>query len=396
MKKMSRLFILFCLFFCAFKAWGANDFDTWKADFYKKAQKQKVSNEVLDKYFTKATFLQKVVDADRTQPEFTYSFGNYMQRVVSDFRIEKGREMLQKHKKLLQKVEAKYGVPAHYLIAFWATESNFGAIKGQTNTLDALTTLSFDERRSEFFSEQLVTLLKILQKEKIDVPVGSWAGAFGHFQFMPTTFYQYAVDMDGNGQRDILNSFEDAVGSAANYLNKIGWQRGQSWGRQVILSGDLYLKAGETHPLSDWVKWGVKRMDGRLYNSVDLPGQAELILPEGAKGPAFLVYKNFNVIKRWNKSDFYALAIGVLADKIAQKKTLDVKKLKVLPDLAKEDIKCVQEVLQKEKFYDSTVDGIMGSGTKKALKKYQKKHNLPEDGFLSKELLEKFKKRCKR
>ena len=375
---------------------GADDFNAWKSSFYKRAQKQKISNEVLDKYLINANSLQKVIDADRTQPEFSYSFGNYMQRVVSDFRIEKGREMLQKHKKLLQKVEAKYGVPAHYLMAFWATESNFGAIKGQTNILDALATLSFDERRSEFFSEQLITLLKILQKEKIDVPVGSWAGAFGHFQFMPTTFYQYAVDFDGNGQRDILNSLEDAVGSAANYLNKIGWDKKQIWGRQVIIPKGLYVKAGEKHPLFDWVKWGVKKANGRAFSANDATVEAELILPEGANGPAFLVYKNFDVIKRWNKSDFYALAIGVLADKIAEKTTHDVKKLEVLPDLSRDDIKCTQEILKKEKFYDSAVDGIMGSGTKKALKEYQKKHGMPADAFLSKELLENFKKRCKR
>lgn len=389
---MNHYFVVFCMLFCAFEAIAATDFDSWKASFYKKAQKQNISNEVLDKYFVKTTFLPDVIESDRKQPEFTLSFGNYMQRIVSDFRIKKGREFLKEHRKFLQKIESKYGVPAHYLVAFWATETNFGEIKGKTDILNALATLSFDERRSEFFSEQLMTLLKILQKEKIDSPVGSWAGAFGHFQFMPTTFYQYAVDEDGNGQRDILNSFEDAIGSAANYLNKIGWKRGQSWGREVILSGNLYLKAGEKHPLSDWVKWGVKRTDGKIYNPVDLPSKAELLLPEGMNGPAFLVYENFDVIKRWNKSDFYALAIGVLADKIAQKHTLDVKSLKVLPNLSKDDVKAVQQVLKKEKFYDGNIDGIMGSGTRKALKKYQTAHKLPADGFLSKELLEIFKK----
>lgn len=389
---MNRWLALFCMIFCAFETFGATDFDSWKSDFYKTAQRQKISKEVLDKYFMKAVFLPEVIESDRKQPEFSLSLGNYMQRVVSDGRIEKGRQLMKKHQKLLKEIEIKYGVPAHYLVAFWGAETNFGETKGQIDVLNAVATLSFDERRSEFFSDQLMTLLKILQKEKIAVPIGSWAGAFGHFQFMPSTFYQYAVDEDGNGQCDVLNSFKDAAGSAANYLSKIGWQRSQSWGRQVILSGDLYLKAGEKYPLSDWVKWGIKRADGRAYASADLSIDAQLILPEGKNGPAFLVYKNFDVIKRWNKSDFYALTIGVLADKIARKPTLNVKKIKVLPNLSREDIKLLQQTLKNENFYDGKVDGIMGSGTKKALKKYQKAHNLPADGFLSKELLEILKK----
>ena len=395
MKKMSRLIVLLCAFSCAFNAWGATDFNAWKSNFYKQAQKQNISKEILDRYFVKAVYLPSVIESDRAQPEFTCSFGKYMQRVISDDRIKKGREMLQKHATLLEKVEQKYGIPAHYLVAFWGIETNFGTVKGSVDILNSLSTLSFDERRSAFFSEQLITLLKIMQEEKVGVPTGSWAGAYGHFQFMPTTFYQYAVDGDGNGQRDILNSFDDAVFSAGNYLNKMGWVRAQSWGRQVILSGDLYSKTGEKHPLSDWVKWGVKRADGRAYNEKDLSIKAELILPEGKNGPAFLVYKNFDVIKRWNRSDFYALAVGVLADKINKRSTLDVKNMKVLPGLSRDDVKSMQEVLKKENFYDGNVDGVLGSGTRNAVKKYQKSHKLPADGFLSKELLEFSKKSSK-
>ena len=177
---MNRRLALFCMIFCAFETFGATDFDSWKSDFYKTAQRQKISKEVLDKYFMKAVFLPEVIESDRKQPEFSLSLGNYMQRVVSDGRIEKGRQLMKKHQKLLKEIEIKYGVPAHYLVAFWGAETNFGETKGQIDVLNAVATLSFDERRSEFFSEQLMTLLKILQKEKIAVPTGSWAGAFGH------------------------------------------------------------------------------------------------------------------------------------------------------------------------------------------------------------------------
>ncbi len=394
MKKMNRFFILFCLIFWGFSAWAETSFEQWKADFYKTAKAQNISTATLDKCLSNAKYLPKVIELDRKQPEFTSSFGQYMQRAVSNQRIVKARQMLKKHKTQLQKVESKYGVPAQYLLAFWAVETNFGAVKGNTDICNALSTLSFDERRREFFSEQLITLFKILEKENVDVPRASWAGAFGHFQFMPTTFYQYAVDGNDDGVRDIVSDFDDALASAANYLSKMGWQRGQVWGRQVVLpeNSDLYLKAGEKHTLKDWTLWGIHRTDGQAYQADELDMDARLLLPEGINGPAFLTYKNFDVMKRWNNSNFYALAVGVLADNVSWRATVDVDKLEVLPSLSRSDIIFVQKFLKDKNLYQGKLDGRMGKGSVEGLKLYQKSQKLPADGFLSKELLEKIKK----
>ncbi len=390
MMKMNRFIFAALLIFCAVVARADQDFESWKTDFYQQALSHKVSNATLDKYFLNAEYLPRVIELDRAQPEFTSSFGNYMKRAVSDTRISKAKQLLKNHSRILGRVEELYGVPAHYLLAFWGVETNFGAIKGKVNTLNALATLAFDPRRSGFFSEQLVTLLKILEREHIDVPTGSWAGAFGHFQFMPTTFYQYAVDEDGDGRADIIHSFDDAVASAANYLNKMGWQRDQTWGREVVLSDfNVVEKLGEKHTLKEWNKWGVKRADGQAYKPQEEDILAELLMPEGVNGPAFLTYKNFDVIKRWNRSDFYALAIVVLADNIIDRDTLNIAALDIKPNLKNEDVKAVQQALKNKNMYDGKTDGRMGSGTKKALKAYQKANHLPADGFLSVDLFNK-------
>ena len=393
MKKMNRFLLFLCLFAGAFSARANSDFDVWKKSFYDKALNENISQKILDNYFVEAKYLPKVIELDRAQPEFSLSFGNYIKKVVSETRIEKARKMFENHSRILGRIEELYGVPAHYLVAFWGIETNFGAVKGNIDVLNALSTLSFDERRSAFFSEQLLTLLKILDAQDIDVPKGSWAGAFGHFQFMPTTFYQYAVDEDGDGRKDVIHSFDDAVASAANYLKKMGWNERQIWGRQVILiHPELVNHEGKTYSLNKWMRMGILRADGKQYRLEDLDIEAKLVLPEGVNGPAFLTYHNFDVIKRWNRSDFYALAVCILADKIIKRPTLSVSSLLVLPDLSKNDIRFVQQFLKDNRFYFGKIDGRFGKESKQALKAYQKSISLPADGFLSYELIEKLKK----
>ncbi|MBE6449124.1 MAG: lytic murein transglycosylase [Alphaproteobacteria bacterium] len=392
MRKFRLFFILFALIFHAFSVSAADDFALWKTNIYQKALELKISKNILDKYFLNVEYLPNVIELDRKQPEFTVSFGRYMKRMVSENRIQTAQDMFQKHNRLLGRIENRYGIPAHYLLAFWALETNFGKNKGNTDILNALSTLSFDKRRTEFFSEQLMTLLKILQEENISPPKGSWAGAFGHFQFIPTTFYQYAVDEDQDGRRDIIFSFEDAISSAANYLSKMGWEKDKIWGRQVILvHPEIVQELGAFHPLSFWVKNGVMRADGKEFTPDTLDIQAKLLLPEGINGPAFLTYKNFDVIKRWNLSDSYALAVCILADKIVNRSSLDVDALPIKPDLKNDDISFVQKVLKKQGFYNGNIDGILGKDTKKAIKSYQKNNNLVADGFLSESLISSFK-----
>ena len=393
MKKMNRFLLSVILSLCAFPVWANPEFDAWKTSFYSKALDENISQDILDTYFLKAKYLPKVIELDRAQPEFSLSFGKYMNKIVSEKRIEKARKMFKNHSRILGRIEELYGVPAHYLVAFWGIETNFGAIKGNIDVLNALSTLSFDERRSAFFSEQLLTLLKILDAQDIDVPKGSWAGAFGHFQFMPTTFYQYAVDEDGDGRKDVIHSFDDAVASAANYLKKMGWNERQIWGRHVILIHPETAEfEGKTYPLGHWLKMGVLRADGQQYQAQDLNLNAKLVLPEGVNGPAFLTYHNFDVIKRWNRSDFYALAVCVLADKIIKRPTLSVSSLSVLPDLSKTDIRFVQQFLKDNRFYFGKIDGRFGKESKEALKAYQKSISLPADGFLSDDLIKNLKK----
>lgn len=391
MKKLYVILFLIINLLGTVSAFAQQSFEEWKKTFRKEALSQHVLPQTLNTYLPLMTENVKVVELDRGQPEFTLSFTNYMQRVVTEARIQKGREMFKKHNRILGRIEELYGVPAHYLVAFWGIETNYGATKGNFSTLNSLATLAYDHRRSSFFTEQLITLLKILEREGIDVPQGSWAGAFGHFQFMPTTFYQYAVDEDGDGRIDVVHSFSDALASAAHYLSKMGWTNEVSWGREVVLPPKMEITF-EKKPISYWIKQGVVRKDGRHWKENEQEIQASLVLPEGVKGPAFLVYQNFDVIKRWNRSDFYAIAIGVLADKIIQKPTSDVSSFLTEGNLYKGEIIAAQEKLIQLGLYDSKPDGKLGRGTTAAVIAFQKQNGLPQDGYLSKELLEKILK----
>ena len=386
MKKMMHIFLIACLFVPCL-VWAQDDFNIWKKNFINQAIADKISSKTLDKYFTSATYLPKVIEADRKQPEFTLSFAKYMQRLVTPARVQKAKELQKEHRALLSKIEKKYNVPSNYLLAFWALETNFGQNKGDTPIVSALATLAYDERRSEFFTAQLLTMLHILQEQGIESPVGSWAGAFGHFQFMPSTFHQYAVDENADGVIDVSNDLTDAFGSAAHYLSKMGWQKNVRWGREVLLTNkEVFNHLDEKHPLSFWSNLGVLKTNHTKFEHSDDAIEAQLVLPQGAAGKAFLVYKNFNVIKRWNNSDFYALAVGVLADKIANYGSVNVEKIPQDQAFSRNQIKQVQKVLAEKGLYSAKIDGSLGKKTKNALKVFQKQHNLLPDGFLSEDL----------
>ena len=380
-------FLSFLLFSFSCLAEQNDDFNLWKKNFINQSVSKGIYKSTLDKYFSNVSYLQAVIDSDRKQPEFTLSFANYMQRMVTPARVEQAKLLLSQKKALFDRIEKKYNVPANYLLAFWALETNFGKNKGNIPVLSALATLSFDKRRSEFFTEQLIAMLQILQKEQISEPLSSWAGAFGHFQFMPTTFRQYAADGNNDGKIDVYNDFPDALESAANYLSKMGWQKGVRWGRQVVVSSlPTFEKTGEKHPISYWTQNGVKKADNTDFKPEEYDIEAELILPQGKDGAAFLVYKNFKVIKRWNNSDFYALAIGVLADKIANYSTLNVDNLKKDRAFSRQEIISLQHALAKLGFYDGKADGVLGRKTKLSLKEYQKANGMLADSFLSENL----------
>lgn len=327
--------------------------------------------------------IERVVELDRSQPEFTQTFADYFNKRVTDRRIEEGRKLLKTHGKLLAKLKQEYGVPPQYLLAFWGLETNFGGYKGKMPVLDSLATLACDTRRSTYFTSELLQALRLADKYDLsaDIMVGSWAGAMGHTQFMPTTFLEYAVDGDGNGKVDLWNSTDDALTSAANFLMHLGWQRNERWGREVMLPKHYdfaHLGRSYKQPLSVWRELGFKQANGALVPALDM--QAALYVPAGHTGPAFLGYSNFEVIQRWNRSEFYALAVGHLADRIMGASPLNVP-APIQPRRTRDGIKTMQTKLIDLGYDIGTADGVIGGKTRTAIRDFQSKNQLVPDGF---------------
>ena len=362
-----------------------------------KARAAGISDKTNNEILAKSRYLTNVIGYDRNQPEFVQTFPNYMRKRVNDWRINKGREMLAKHRELLTSLTQKYGIPAHYLVSFWGLETNFGAYKGKMPIIDSLATLACDQRRSEFFTKELMLALQLLERENLttDVMVGSWAGAMGHTQFMPSAYLQYAVDGDGDNRINLWESEQDALTSAANFLQNLGWKTGFKWGREVALKDDFdYLLAGKdkSFELSFWSEKGVTKTDGSTLGDSDL--KASLLLPAGHKGPAFLVYSNFDVIMRWNNSESYALAVGYLADRITGKPRLS-RALPDMPDYKVDALRDLQIALNSLGFDVGEADGIYGPATRSGIRQFQAINQLIADGFPDQKLFDAVKQAFK-
>jgi membrane-bound lytic murein transglycosylase B len=334
--------------------------------------------------------LPKILGYDRSQPEFVQTFTGYFSKRVNDWRINKGREKLAEHREFLSKLTQKYGVPAHYLIAFWGLETNFGGYKGKIPTIPALTTLACDQRRSVYFSAELIQALLLLERENLDQKdmIGSWAGAMGHTQFMPTAYMKYARDGDDDGKIDLWNNELDALASAAHFLQNLGWKTGFKWGREVLLPENFnYQLAGKSHPqtLSFWSQQKVTQVSGKTLGESDL--KAAVVIPAGHTGPAFIVYPNFEVILRWNNSEYYGIAVGNLADRINGQGTLS-KPLPELPNYTIVEMQQFQEKLNQLGFDVGEADGILGPATRKGVRAFQLSVGLITDGYPSKETVE--------
>nr|MBV6628737.1 lytic murein transglycosylase [Oceanococcus sp. HetDA_MAG_MS8] len=333
----------------------------------------------------------RVIELDRRQPEFSLSFGRYFDRAVSAERVRMGQEKLAEQRSLLKELTREYGVPGRYLVAFWGMETNYGGYMGNTPSLDALATLACDTRRSGFFREELLNALKVLHVHGLDPAElrGSWAGALGQVQFMPSNYVRYGRDGDSDGRVDLFSSTADALTSAAHFLSQLGWQRGERWGREVLLPTgfDYALADGKTQrSLGQWQQKGVRRIDGSALPAADL--QARLLVPAGADGPAFLVYPNFSVIKRWNNSDYYAIAVGHLADRLVRAPELHRPAPIPSERMALADIQRAQQRLNDLGYNAGPADGIAGSGTRAAIRAYQQQQGLVADGHLDLPLLE--------
>lgn len=363
---------------------SANEhFSSCTAALADRAKQEGVSQQIIDEIFPHLVHQDRVIELDRSQPEFVQTFPGYFSKRVTDWRTEKGKAMYAKHEKLLHKLSDKYGVPPHYLLAFWGLETNFGSYKGKMPVLDSLATLACDKRRSKYFTQEFLVAVKLMQREKLkkDNMVGSWAGAMGHTQFMPSAYTHYATDGDGDGQVNLWESEEDALSSAANFLASLGWERSFRWGREVKLpEGFNYQESGYKNrkPLSEWHEQGVKKADGSPLGEGETT--AYVIVPAGHNGPAFIAYKNFRVIMRWNNSEFYAIAVGVLADRIAGASGIKA----TLPDLPaynRKDIIALQSKLNDLGFDVGKPDGIIGPATREGIRNYQISNNMIADGF---------------
>ncbi|WP_084407384.1 lytic murein transglycosylase [Aestuariibacter salexigens] len=353
------------------------------ANLQNKARSEGISARQTDEVLGNARFLKQVIGYDRSQPEFIQTFPGYFTKRVNDWRVNRGREMLAKHKDFLAELTRTYGVPSHYLISFWGLETNFGSYKGKMPIIDSLATLACDERRSAFFTTELMTALKLMDRESFDVDtmLGSWAGAMGHTQFMPSAYMQYAIDGDGDGRIDLWNSELDALASAANFLSELGWQPGLRWGREVSLpEGFDYSLAGKHHakPLTFWHQAGVRKTNDTSLGNVDI--DASLLIPAGHQGPAFLVYDNFDVILRWNNSEFYAISVGHLADRLVGAAALAAA-LPDLPTYSLEQMKLLQTKLNTLGIDVGEADGILGPMTRRGVRQFELANNMIADGF---------------
>ncbi len=362
-------------------------FQHWLVDFKTQAIQAGISKKTLSQAFEDVHLNHRVLELDRRQPEFTSTFFEYFNRAVSDQRIESGIKNLNKHRQLLTKVTQKYGVPQRILVAFWGLETNYGSYTGNIPIIESLATLSYDTRRRDFFSKQLINALQIIDLDHVSPKQmkGSWAGAMGQCQFMPSNYLKYAVDGDDDGKINLWDSLPDALYSAGNFLEKLGWQKEQSWGREVHLpEGFNYALAdGKTQrSLKEWQVLGIKQANGRsLPTQIEMP--ATLLLASDFRGPAFLVYDNFKVIKRWNNSDKYAIAIGRLADRIVGKPLLTKSQPEDDKGLSTAEMQQIQTLLNALGYPVGETDGIAGSRTKKALRDFQMQKQLAADGYPS-------------
>lgn len=367
------------------------DFEQCKASLKARAIAEGIGAPTVDSVMDGVQFNAKVIELDQRQPEFTRTFGNYYQLRVTAKRVALGRALLATHIELLQQVTRQTGVPPHYLVAFWGLETNFGNYFGDMLVPDSLTTLACDPRRSEFFSDELMAALRIIEAGDVDARQmqGSWAGAMGHVQFMPSAYLRYAVDGDGDGKRDLWGSIPDAMFSAGNFLQHLGWKPGIRWGREVILpQGFDYAAAntGEASALSEWRALGIKDVSERPLADMDI--ESRLLVPSGHAGPAFVTYQNFDVIMGWNRSEYYALSVGRLADRIAGAGRLQ----KPPPDsdvkLSRELVQQLQQNLNKLGYDAGEPDGIAGPMTRSALSHYQQTKGVIPDGYLDAAILE--------
>ena len=395
---MKRLFAAICvagLLWTSAASAQSTDFQSWLEGFRAEAAAAGIRAGVIDEAFEGVTINERVYELNDNQPEFSRAIWDYLDGAVSQKRIENGRASMAEHNALLSLIEQAYGVDKEIIVAIWGLESSYGATLGEYDAIEALATLAFEGRRTGYGRAQLIGALKIIQNgfaTRSELK-GSWAGAMGHTQFIPTTYLAYAVDHDGDGRRDIWNNLGDVFASTANYLSASGYRQNDAWGLEVRLpAGFDYGLADSKNrkPVVEWAAGGVSAIKGAsLLERFDPNARARLILPAGARGPVFLTFENFDAILKYNRSTAYALAVSLLSDETAGRSGAIVA-LWPRDDrpLALEERKALQQALIDHGYNPGPVDGIVGAGTKRALRAWQKDNGLPADGYASAAVLE--------
>ncbi|QDL55664.1 lytic murein transglycosylase [Rhodoferax aquaticus] len=369
-------------------------FTQWVMKFRASARAAGIDEATLQAAFGDVRFVPRAIEADKAQPEFTRTVWDYLDTAVSAQRVSRGAAKLAELRKPggldIDAIAARYGIPAEVLVAIWGMESSYGSFMGDIPAIDALATLGFEGRREEWARGQLMAALKILQTKEVSKAqmVGSWAGAMGQTQFLPTTFLAYAVDADGDGRRDIWSSLPDVMASTAHFLARSGWVPGQEWGQEVRLpAGFDYARADLSQRQSSvaWARDGVQAMDGGVLSN--LP-DASVFLPAGARGPAFLVGNNFRTVLRYNNANSYALAVHLLAQRLGGGAPPQTPWPRELQALTRSQVLTMQSALNAKGFDTGAPDGVAGPATQRGVRQFQRSLGLPADGFLTVDLLQ--------
>ncbi len=360
----------------------------WLAEFEREAIAQGVSQRTVATAAPFLTYDQRIVNIDRGQRVFTQTFLEFSDRMAATYRIQTGAAKIKTYAPIFARIDRQYGVPAPVIVAFWALESDFGANQGNYKSLSSIASLAYDCRRAERFRGQLLDALRLIERGDLrpEEMIGSWAGELGQTQMMPSEYYKYGVDYDGDGKRNLIRSPPDVLGSTANYLIGLGWKRGEPWLTEVRVPANLPWDQADLAiqlPRAKWAAFGVTLADGKPLPADNLP--ASLLLPMGRFGPAFLVYANFQVYLQWNNSLVYSTTAAYLATRIAGATPLH--RGNPPPVLPFNEVKEIQAMLARAGYDVGAVDGFLGLKTRQAVKAMQQKYGLPTDSYPTADLL---------
>jgi lytic murein transglycosylase len=363
-------------------------YDKWLAELEREAMAQGISQQTIATAAPYLTYDQRIVNIDRGQRVFTQTFLEFSDRMAAAYRIQRGAALIKTHAAIFARIDKEFGVPAPVIVSFWALESDFGANMGNYRTLSAIASLAYDCRRADRFRPQLLDALRLIQRGDLRPAdmVGSWAGELGQTQMMPSEYYKYAVDYDGDGTRNLLRSAPDVLGSTANYLVGLGWRRGEPWLTEVRVPASMPWQQADLDvklPRAKWASYGVTLADGRALPADELT--ASLLLPMGRFGPAFLVYENFRVYLQWNNALVYSTTAAYLATRIAGAPPLH--RGNAPAPLPFNDIKALQAMLARAGYDVGAIDGFLGLKTRQAVKAMQMKYGLAADSYPTTELL---------